>query len=296
MFRFGRLGTVLIVSMLFIASTSGYLSWVFSSLRKSRNAIRASWHNVESANGQRAELVTQVLAQVGHQLPPIHLDAVKRAHERIATVVGPRGTDHADRQLRAVLDSAWLNSPKTPLTNELQVRCEAANRVVDEAARDYNIKVTHYETLRKKSTHQFLCDLLGFDKESFFIEETGFEANLVTPEVPGRPPLYTATTKPGVDSFDPAALGILPNDRVSVSDPFARQPAPAAAPTQPEVFEVPAWATPGDPMTPSTALLAAAAVDVAADVANQSEVPPAAPAPSGASLLTSFSPSRMLKD
>jgi hypothetical protein len=211
---------VIIVVMLLLAVTSGYVSWAFSSLRKARNAIRAAWHVVESANGQRADEVTQVLAKMSEVIAPVHLDALRRAHDRVFTAVGPRGADQADRMLRAALEGAWINAPRSSEAKELQVRCEAATRQIDEAARDYNVRVAQYEKLRASDARRLLSDILGFERESYFANESFGVSGEVTAETTKRSPMRAAI--PGMPSIDPTldpSLGLLPPDRVAFARP-----------------------------------------------------------------------------
>jgi hypothetical protein len=208
--------------MLLLAATSGYVSWAFSSLRKARNAIRAAWHVVESANGQRAEEVTQVLAKLSEVIAPVHLDALRRAHDRVFTAVGPRGADQADRMMRAALDGAWINAPRSSEAKELQVRCEAATRQIDEAARDYNVKVANYEKLRAADSRRMLSDILGFERESFFANESSGSSGETAGETTTTTRSAMRAAFPGMPSIDPTldpSLGLLPPDRVAFARP-----------------------------------------------------------------------------
>ncbi len=211
---------VIFVLILLLGATSAYVSWAFSSLRKARNEIRSAWNNVEATNGQRAEEVTQVLTRLSEVIAPVHLDALRRAHERVATAVGPRSADQADRMLRAALDGAWLNAPRSNDAKELQVRCEAATRQIDEAARAYNNRVADYERLRTSDARRMLAGVLGFERESYFATESSNLTGDTNTEPTQRSSMHISI--PGMPSIHPSAdpsLGLLPPDRVAFARP-----------------------------------------------------------------------------
>jgi hypothetical protein len=211
---------VVFLLMFAMAGISGYVSWAFSSVRKARNFVRTSWNNVETANGQRAEVVTQVIARIGHHLPAEHLDNLRRAHERIATAVGPRGSDHADGQLRLALAAIWDTQQLSADFTECKAKADAANRVVDDVARVYNGHVTDYEKLRKTESRKMVCELVGFDKESYFARATaGSPADSIS-EIAARapqgiaPPPTIAGFEGLPDPMNDPSLGLLPAGKI----------------------------------------------------------------------------------
>ncbi len=157
-----------LVSILFISAVGCFLVWAFGALRTARNQVRATWNVVEAALGDRAALVTSLVDKVTPHLDVPAADQLRKAHERMSTVVGPRGTEAADSTLRSVLDPLLASMPAHLGFNELRFEFAKANKTVDEAAGDYNEKVDRYEAARNSNGRRLFAEMMGFEQESRF--------------------------------------------------------------------------------------------------------------------------------
>ncbi len=222
--------------MFLMAAVSGYVSWAFSSVRKVRNDVRKSWHLVEGANGQRAELVTLFVTKTSESISTPLAEGIRRAHDRVAAAVGPRGADHADRQLRSAFEAVWADPSSASTTSEWQTKVNAANVTVDEAARDYNAHVTQYEELRTSGSRKMVTEMLGFDKESYFAHGSAGGSD-ISQQIAGRANVSPTTSAieamPILDDATTSTLGLLPADRVAVTTPSV-----SVADFNPELFGI----------------------------------------------------------
>jgi hypothetical protein len=157
-----------LLSIAVISAMGCFLVWAFGALRNARNSVRASWNHVESAISDRAALVTTLVDTVKPQLHPDVAEQLDKAHQRMSSVVGPRGTEAADSTLRSVLEPVLATMPPHVGLDSLKLDLSKANKQIDDAAADYNEKVDVYETARASSGRKLFAEMMGFEKESRF--------------------------------------------------------------------------------------------------------------------------------
>jgi hypothetical protein len=157
-----------LLSIAFISAVGCFLVWAFGALRTARNNVRSSWTVVETALGDRAALLTNLVDTVTPQLRTEVAEQLHKAHFRMSTVAGPRGTEAADTTLRSVLDPVLATMPSHVGLDSLKLDLAKANKTIDDAAADYNEKVDAYETARMSSGRRYFGEMMGFEKESRF--------------------------------------------------------------------------------------------------------------------------------
>jgi hypothetical protein len=177
-----------LLSIAIISALGCFVVWAFGALRTARNQVRATWNVVEASIADRAPLVTNVVDTITPHMRTDVAEQLRKAHERMGTVVGPRGTEAADTTLRSILNPALATMPTYIGIDSMKVDFANANKLIDTAAADYNEKVDGYETARMSNGRRFFAEMMGFEKESRF--------GRITKEVSAAPDPLTLLNSP----------------------------------------------------------------------------------------------------